>query len=198
MELWPRLQKGELGALRRLRASTGMDLLEQGPHVLGLALRAAEVAGLPSPEWVFASCEGRSPQFGDAPIPADTNAVFGLGEARLWFNAGQSAPPTIGEPMPWLHMQVELEGDLGRFEVSWTGGWILQIGNEVTRGDASWDRHEDSQRAMLRDLRDALRNNTWRQFPTRIEAAARTSDALFACIESAKRGARVSLTEPFD
>src|SRR6185436_10771457 len=49
---WHLLAEGGLGRVRLLRASTRCNILEQGPHIIDLALKAAACAGLPNPEWV--------------------------------------------------------------------------------------------------------------------------------------------------
>jgi predicted dehydrogenase len=121
---WGLLAKRGLGAVRTLRASTRCNLLEQGPHILDLALNAAALSGLPDPEWVLAACDGLE-RFGPTPVPADTSATIGLGEARLYFNAGPSAPEVPGETVIWYQQQVEIIGERGRLWVSLNQGWSL-------------------------------------------------------------------------
>ena len=52
---------------------------------------------------------------------------------------------------------------------------------------------------MRQDRGDALlcEGASWRDFPTRIEVAARNADLLFGCYASALRGGRVALGEPW-
>jgi hypothetical protein len=74
-----------------------------------LALTAAALSDLPDPQWVMANCDGVE-YFATTPVPADTSAVIGLGHARLWFNAGASAPLVPEESVIWYQQQVEIIG----------------------------------------------------------------------------------------
>ena len=85
-EVWKVLRAKKLGTVRAIRVSIGVNLLEQGPHVLDLAMNAAELCGWGAPEWVLAQCEGQE-FFGTMSVPADTSAVVGYGDNRLWLNA---------------------------------------------------------------------------------------------------------------
>jgi predicted dehydrogenase len=193
--IWQLLHEQQLGEIRLIRASTGCNMLEQGPHILDLALKAATIAGLPAPEWVLAACAGRE-YFGDIPVPADTSATIGLGDARLHLNAGPSAPPVPGETVIWYQQQVELIGSRGRAWVSLNQGWQLWLDDRFEAGATGWPQNDgEAQRALFTDLRDTLHGpaDAWRAFPTRIEAAARNADVLFGCYASAIEGARVDL-----
>jgi len=194
-QFWDLLQAQGLGPLRTLRVGTRANLLEQGVHVVDLALRAAALGGLPKPEWVLAACEGAE-YFGATPVPADTSATIGLGEARLHLNAGPSAPEVPGESVYWYHMQVEIVGDHGRLWVSLNQGWQLWRDGTATRGETAWPKNDgEAQEALYVALRDALLDDgeQWREFPTRIAVAARTAALLFACVTSAAESRRVSL-----
>ena len=67
-QFWDLLRGQGLGPLRTLRVGTRANLLEQGVHVVDLALRAAALGGLPEPEWVLAACDGTE-YFGATPVP---------------------------------------------------------------------------------------------------------------------------------
>jgi predicted dehydrogenase len=193
LRFWGLLAEGGLGTVRVLRASTRCNILEQGPHIIDLALKAAACVGLPPPEWALAACAGLE-RFGRTPVPADTSATIGLGHARLHLNAGPSAPEVPGETVIWYQQQVELIGDAGRLWVSLNQGWKLWRDGAFESGATGWPRNDgEAQSALFVGLRDALRDNSWRQFPTRIEVAARNADLLFGCYASAVRGARVDL-----
>ena len=192
---WPILRDRGLGDIRLLRASTRANILEQGPHVLDLVSRAAALSGLPAPEWVFAACDGKQ-YFGAIPVPADTSATIGLGEARLHFNAGPSAPEVPGETVPWYHIQVEVIGDAGRLWVSLNQGWRLWRDGTFEAGPTGWPQNDgEAQTALFVHLRDTLHGgaDTWRDFPTHIDAAARATDIMFGCYASALGGGRVAL-----
>ncbi len=193
---WDVLAQRKLGTVRTLRASTRCNILEQGPHILDLALKAAALSGLPAPEWVMASTNGIE-HFGSTPVPADTSATIGLGEARLHFNAGPSAPQVPGESVIWFQQQVEVIGDTGRLWVSLNQGWKLWTKKDgFSQGKTSWPKSDAAaQPALFRHLRQVLHADSWREFPTRIEVAARNSDVMFACYASALRGKRVQIGE---
>jgi predicted dehydrogenase len=192
---WDMLAGRELGEVRLLRASTRCNLLEQGPHILDLALKAAALSGLPAPEWVLAACDGVE-RFGSTPVPADTSATIGLGEARLHLNAGPSAPAVPGEGVIWYQQQIEAIGDRGRLWVSLNQGWRLWREDGFETGETGWPRNDgEAQSALFAHLRDTLHTGgeVWREFPTRVEAAARIADVMFGCYASALGGDRVAL-----
>jgi predicted dehydrogenase len=194
---WGLLEQHALGEIRLLRASTRCNILEQGPHIIDLALTAAARAGLPAPEWALAACDGLE-HFGQTPVPADTSATIGLGDVRLHLNAGPSAPEVPGEGVIWYQQQLELIGDAGRLWVSLNQGWKLWRDGAFESGPTGWPQNDgEAQSALFIHLRDALLGEGagWRQFPTRIEVAARNADLLFGCYASAQRGGRVALGE---
>lgn len=193
---WGMLSEHVLGPVRLLRASTRANLLEQGPHVLDLAFKVAALSGLPAPEWVLAACAGVE-HFGRTPVPADTSATIGLGEARLHLNAGPSAPEVPGETVFWYQQQVEVIGDRGRLWVSLNQGWQLWRDGQFESGPTRWDQNDgEAQKALFAHLRDVLHAGSaaWQEFPTRIEVAARNADVLFGCYASALSNNRVALT----
>lgn len=190
---WDLLDARELGEVRLLRASTRCNILEQGPHVLDLVLKAAAISGLPDPEWVLAACHGVE-QIAQVNVPSDTSATIGLGEARLHFNAGPSAPEVPGEVKIWYQQQVEVIGNHGRLWVSLNQGWKLWREGKFETGATGWPKGDhESQPAIFVDLRDALHGGDCRQFPTRTEIAARNADLMFGCYASALGGGRMSL-----
>jgi predicted dehydrogenase len=192
-ELWGRLRDGVLGEVRLLRASTRTNILEQGPHILDLALRAAANSGLPVPSWVIAGTSGIE-HFGATPVPADLTATVGLGDARLHLNAGPSAPAVPGETVIWFQQQIELIGSKGRLWVSLNKGWELWTEDSWERGTTSWPADDQSaQPALFAELRERLRNGTWQEFPTRIAVSGTISDLMFACYASAQGGGRVDM-----
>jgi predicted dehydrogenase len=195
---WDLLQAQELGPLRTLRVGTRANILEQGVHVVDLALRAAALGGWPAPEWVLAACDGVE-SMGTTPIPADTCATIGLGEGRLHLNSGPSAPAVPDETVYWYHMQVEIVGDRGRLWVSLNQGWQLWREGAVARGETAWPKNDgEAQAALYVALRDTLLGpgGQWRQFPTRIGVAAQTAALLFACMQSAAEQRRIALGAP--
>jgi predicted dehydrogenase len=192
---WALLAEGGLGPVRMLQASTRVNILDQGSHLLDLALKAAAVSGLPQPEWALAACDGAE-RYGSMPVPADTSAVIGLGAARLHLNAGPSAPEVPSETVIWYQQQVEIAGDRGRLWVSLNQGWRLWRDGQFESGATAWPQNDgEAQAALFVHLRDTLKagGDAWRQFPTRIEVAARNIDIMFGCYASALSGGRVAL-----
>ncbi|WP_431075530.1 Gfo/Idh/MocA family protein [Microbacterium phyllosphaerae] len=184
---WQTLRDGRIGEIRNIRASTGVDILEQGPHLLSLALTAARAAGLPMPTWVLAGGSGDS-HYGEIRVPSDLTAVMDLGPARLQVLAGGAAPLSAEEDLIYFQQQVEIIGSRGRLWASLTRGWEMWAEDEVSSGITQWPRDDhQAQAALFADLADAVHTPSLRaQFPTSITRAAEETSLLFACIESAR------------
>ena len=202
MPHWQRLLRvigdGALGEVHTIRCGTRTNALEQGPHVLDLALRAAAAGGLEGPEWVLAASTGVE-HFGRVPVPADLAATVGLGRGRLYWNQGPSAAEVPGETVFWYHIQVEAVGTRGRLWVSLNKGWELWTDGGFERGDTAWPRDDGlAQAALFTELRDRIAGGTARDFPTRVGVAARISDVMFACYASALGNGRVLLPAALD
>ena len=194
---WPMLQEKRLGEIHRICAGTLCNILEQGPHVLDLALKAARLSGLPEPEWVLAACTGIE-RFGNIPVPADTSATIGMGAARLHFNQGPSAHPVPNETVIWFHNIVDIIGSRGRLCVTLNQGWTLCVDGKVETGPTGWPKNDgEAQNALFVHLRDSLFGGNWKEFPTRVENAAKISDVMFACYASALGGGRVKIPTEF-
>lgn len=196
--LWPMLDGGELGQVRSIRASTRENILEQGPHVLDLALEIARRSGWGEPRSVLASAAGLA-RFGSTPVPAQTSAslFFEHPEAVLHFDAGRHAPST-GDPENGYNIQVEVCGSRGRFLATLTRGWELQTEAGISCGETSWPGDDlDAQAALFNSLREAVRGD-WRAFPASVQNAARVANVMFACYASALERRVVDATEPLD
>jgi predicted dehydrogenase len=180
---WKLLEQKTLGEVRIIRASTRCHVLEQGPHILDLALKAARSSKLPNPELLLAATHGTEDYCGIT-VPADLSATIGLGEARLFLNAGPSAPAVPGETVIWYQQQVDVIGDAGRLWVSLNQGWQLWTKEGLETGATVWANNDgEAQRALFVELRDVLKTDTWRTFPTGLEAAIPAIKLAFDCIE---------------
>lgn len=195
---WEVLGGGQLGEVRTIRCGSRTNLIEQGPHTLDLALRAAELSKLPEPQWVMAAAAGLE-YFGPVPAPADICAVYGLGDARLYLHHGPGAPAVPGEETFWYHIAVDVTGTEGRLMVTLNRGWQLwrrDADGKATfeSGDTAWPRDgHAAQTALFAELRDRVRAGTTAEFPTRIEVAARNADLMFAAYASALGMGKVAL-----
>ena len=198
-QIWEMLRTGALGQVRAIRASTGVNILEQGPHILDLALTAAALSDLPDPQWVMANCDGVE-YFATTPVPADTSAVIGMGYARLWFNAGASAPLVPDESVIWYQQQIEIIGARGRIWVSLNQGWTAWIDGVFSQGTTAWPHDDElAQGALFAHLQRVLvGDENWQMFPTRIQVAARNQGVMFACYASAISGKRVEIQSDWD
>ncbi len=185
---------GALGEIRSIRASVGVDILEQGPHALSLAMAAADVAGLPEPTWTLAGADGTF-DFAGIAVPADTVATFDLGEARLSLTAGTIAPPVPGETVRAFQQQTEIVGSVGRIWVSLNQGSQLWLADSHEHAPTSWEQDDHaSQTELFSAISAALADpSRQRSFPTRLEVAARQARMLFGAIASAEAGRRVRL-----
>lgn len=192
---WQVIADGGIGEVHTIRASTAVDILEQGPHLLSLALSAARVAGLPLPTWVLAG-SAEEVRYGDAAVPGDITAVMDLGAARLHLLAGPSAPVLPEEDVIYYQQQIEITGSKGRIWTSLTKGWQLWTEEGFTSGSTEWPRDDyQSQAELFADLADAVRNPSLRAgFPTSIHRAAEEAEILFASIEAGRGAKRVNLS----
>ncbi|MBI3831191.1 MAG: Gfo/Idh/MocA family oxidoreductase [Planctomycetes bacterium] len=194
---WGMLKEKALGEIRYIRCSTRANILEQGPHVLDLSMKAARISGLPEPEWVLGNAHGIE-RFGKFPVPSDTSATAGLGPARLFMNFGDVAPDVPGETVKWYHIQVDIVGSKGRIWVTLNQGWTLWLDGKFETGSTAWPRDDGlSQCAMYADIRDHLKQNRWKEFPTRVELASINSDLMMAVYASALGGGKVKLPQDF-
>lgn len=182
-KFWSLLEQKILGDIRIIRASTGCHVLEQGPHILDLALKAASVSGLPAPKLLLAAGQGKESYCG-VTVPADLAATVALGEARLFLNAGPSAPVVPGETVIWYQQQIDVIGDRGRLWVSLNQGWKLWTKDGFETGQTVWNNNDgEAQQALFINLRDTLKNSTWQKFPTRLEAAMPAVRLIFDCLD---------------
>jgi len=192
-KFWGMLERKELGEIKVIRSSTKADILEQGPHTLDLAMKAARISGLPEPEWVLAGGAGLA-FHGEFPVPGEVSAIAGLGDARLFINHGETAPEVPGESVFWYHIQVDVLGTKGRLWVSLNQGYTLWKNGRFSRGKTEWAKTDgQAQRAMYVHLRDALHNGKEKEFPTRVELAARNSDLMMATYASILSNQKVEL-----
>jgi predicted dehydrogenase len=196
---WPLFEQRFLGEIRTLHVSTRANIFEQGPHLIELALKIADLSQLPRPQWILAAGHGLE-RYGPNPVPADLCATVSLGpEARMYLNHGPSAPPSPGETVFWYHMILEATGTRGRLWVSLNRGWQLWREGGFESGTTGWP-HDDhaAQRAMFAALRDAIVAGTTGRFPTRIELSKLTSDLIFASLASAGGAGRLPLPAELD
>jgi predicted dehydrogenase len=192
-ELLADIAAGRLGEISSIRASVGVDILEQGPHALSLAMAAAGAAGLPAPRWVIAGADGRI-DFAGTEVPADATALYDLGDARLTLTAGSCAPPVPGETVRAFQQQTEIVGSTGRIWVSLNQGaqrWLATGHEELS---TRWERDDyASQTGLFAAIAAALEDPALRaSFPTRLDAAAAQARMLFGAIESAATRRRVA------
>jgi predicted dehydrogenase len=185
---------GRLGEIRGIRASVGVDLLEQGPHALSLAMAAAAAGRLADPGWVIAGADGRI-DFGGVAVPADTTALFDLGSARLFLTAGSCAPDVPGETVRAFQQQTEIVGSEGRIWVSLNQGSAIWLPAGHEDVPTRWERDDlASQTGLFAAIAAALADPGLRPgFPTRLAVAARQARMLFGAIRAARLGARVRL-----
>jgi predicted dehydrogenase len=182
-KFWSLLEQKVLGEIRVIRASTRCHILEQGPHILDLALKAASLSGLPEPELLLAATQGTESYCGIS-VPADLSAVVALGEVRMFLNAGPSAPKVPDEDVIWYQQQIEVTGEAGRLWVSLNQGWQLWTKDGFESGPTVWANNDgEAQRALFVNVRDVLKTGTWNTFPTRIGAAMPAIRLAFECID---------------
>ena len=196
-ELLAEIAAGRLGEIRSIRAVVGVDILEQGPHALSLAMAAAGAVGTAarragsSPERTAVST---SPAWTYLPTPPHCSTWATL---RLTLTAGNCAPPVPGETVRAFQQQTEIVGsartDLGEPQPRCAAaGWLAATRNCRPR----WDRDDyASQTGLFAAIAAAIDDPVLRaSFPTRLDIAASQARMLFGAIESAATGRRVSLS----
>ena len=192
-KFWKLLAEKAIGDIERICCGTTTNILEQGPHCMDLALKAARISGLPDPEWVIAACTGLE-RFGKFPVPKDTSATIGLGQTRIHLNQGPSSRPVPKEDCPWFHNHVDILGSKGRIFVTLNQGWKMWTEKGMESGFTGWPQNDgESQRGMFLELRDRIHAGTWKDFPTSVANAGKVSDLMFACYASALDGGRIDL-----
>ena len=139
MTHWQRLLRsiraGELGAVERMRASTAVDLLDQGTHLLSLASAVASAAGLAVPRSVSATSVGDGSYAGRW-SPREILVSIAFGDVGLVLEAGESAPRVPGESVVYYQQRFEVVGSAATALVSLTRGWrIADSGGGPHRSD---------------------------------------------------------------
>lgn len=191
-------REAALGELREIRVSSGLDVLEQGTHLLDLALRVAAAAGLPAPAWVVAGAAGMR-RVGAVPVPTDLLLEAALGDARLVGTFGEGAPRIGTRPDNWAQMGLEMIGSRGAYRVPLFGVATLEREGRIESASTDYLRDDlIGQAAFYTALRDALHGDGWRTFPTRVEEAARVPAFQFAAYAAAARRVRLALPHSVD
>ena len=188
-----RIRTGDLGRVRSIRASTGVELLDQGPHLLSLCeaiLSADGTTGIPT---VAATGEGIT-DYGGARIPRQIEAVLSYPETVVTISAGPESWRVEGETVSHFQQRIDVIGARGSATVTLTRGWRILVGDVVDEGPTGWPADDvSSQRALFLDLAAALEDPARRAvFPTRMESAAGVTRLLFDIVDSARdpRGTR--------
>jgi predicted dehydrogenase len=179
--------EGRLGELVSIQASTAVDLLDQGTHLLSLAFALTSAAGLgDEPDHVVAGALG-SRAYGGADGPAEIVAQYAVGSARITLTAGPLSPIPADEPNPFFQQRVHVVGTDGEALVTLTRGGLLRTGDAIERFDTAWPRDDaSSQAAFWQELGAAVADPAAAAvFPTRFAAAARQTRALFDAIDAA-------------
>jgi predicted dehydrogenase len=179
--------EGGIGELVTVHASTAVDLLDQGTHLLSLAFALTAAAGLgDAPDHVVAGALGTRP-YGGVDGPAEIVAQYAVGPARITLTAGPLSPIPTDEPNPFFQQRVHAVGTDGEALVTLTRGGLLRTGDTIERFDTAWPRDDaSSQTAFWRELGAAVADpDAAAVFPTRFAAAARQTRALFDAIDAA-------------
>jgi predicted dehydrogenase len=191
MPHWARLltllAKGELGEIKLIACTTREDVMDQGTHVLDLAVLAMNLTGLRSPKLLSVSNKAFL-DYGPSRVPADLAAVFRCEGAYLVCEHGPSAPSVPGEDLArsWAHIQMQIVGTKGTIWVSLDQGWELKTDTTHETGQTVFRRDDIlAQAAMLTELDAAIASQRAHAFPTSIEKAADSMDMILKMCELA-------------
>jgi hypothetical protein len=188
--------EGAFGDILEIRVSSMLDVLEQGTHLLDLALRVGAAAGLPAPDWVVAGAAGIK-RYGAIPVPVDLLLEAGLGNARLLASFGDNAPRIMSSTDTWRHMLLEVIGTQATYRVPLFGEATLVRNGSVESMPTDYLRDDViGQAAFYTALRDAILGGAAQSFPTRVGEASRVPAFQFAAYAAATRRTRLPLPHP--
>ncbi|MBU0714927.1 MAG: Gfo/Idh/MocA family oxidoreductase [Verrucomicrobia bacterium] len=155
------LESGQLGQIKFLDMSAGMNISGQGTHILNYAMAFNNNVPVKS---VFGAASGIAEMSAAHPGPDTTIGylTFANGVRALW-NNGPTAPRCGDPDVIWKHVRVAAYADLGR--VSWEefNRWEIVSPNGVESGDYggmdTWTENNlksqaDFHRAMLEWVKD--------------------------------------------
>ena len=193
MPHWQRIlndiSNGDLGRIQQVTSSTAVALIDQGTHLIGLALAVLDAAKVGGLARVRATAHG-TVEYAGRDWPAQVSAVCTLPGLEYRIDAGDDAPRVRDETVKWHHIQTSVTGSGGQAWVSLTKGWNETLGTRTLSGPTAWPNDDTvSQGAMLRELALALTApDLAARFPTRLESAVREMDVLFAILDAARSG----------
>lgn len=194
------IHSGEFGTVKRMQASTAVDLLDQGTHLLSLAAAVASAAGLVVPRCVVATSSGDGTYAGRW-SPREIVVSIAFGDCDLVIEAGESAPRIPGESTIYYQQRLEIVGSAATALVSLNQGWHL-VGNAgVQTGPTAWPGDDvQAQAAFFLDVEEALHNErAANAFPTALRdsteetTATRQMALLLGALESAQTGRPVTV-----
>ncbi len=193
MPHWQRIlndvSNGDLGRLHEITSSTGVALIDQGTHLIGLALAVLEAADVEGRATVRATAHGRV-DYAGREWPAHVTAVCAISDLEYRIEAGDEAPRVRDESVMWHQIQTTIGGSEGDAWVSLTKGWSETSKGRTISGTTAWPADDTvAQEALLRDLAIATTTAAFAaRFPTRLESAAREMELLFAILDAARSG----------
>ncbi len=127
------LQSGQLGAVRFLDFSAGMNVSGQGTHILNYAMSLNNESPVTH---VFGAAAGTQGMSGGHPAPDDTIGylTFANGVRGLW-NNGPTAPRCGDASTEWQHVRVAAYAARGSVSYEEFGRWEIAGPDGVQSGD---------------------------------------------------------------
>lgn len=199
MPHWQRLlghvADGDLGTVRSVASSTAVALVDQGTHLIGLALAAIRAGGVSDGRMLVRASERGRTVYAGREWPEEVSAVCRFGSVEYRIDAGPAAPRVPGESNLWHHIQTTIEATDGEAWVSLTRGWREVAHGRRAVGPTAWPGDDRvAQEAMLRDLAAAVDSPELAAlFPTRLAAAAGEMELLFAILDAARDGGEIDV-----
>ncbi|WP_162463094.1 Gfo/Idh/MocA family protein [Paenibacillus psychroresistens] len=193
------LQTGAIGEIEFIRASTRVNIMEQGSHVIDMVMFFNDFSPV---SWVMGQtglCEGKDSSSIVAPDESMASVLFENG-VRATIECGAFARSIPGETNPFYHIGVEVYGKEGHLKIALNQS--LEVRNYITQSHiiekSSWeDGYLEALIAYL-DSIDSYVSNAEGGHICDLEHSMLSYQVIMAIYHTAKYGGKITLPHPFE